>query len=84
MLCVLIRIASMNRLNIQSLCRKSKRLTLSGSNYPCLERISMVPKMFESLRFDCNMQCNTALSLGHVFNTVVQTRLRRCSDSFSP
>ena len=29
-------------------------LTLSGSNYPCLERISMVPKMFEPLRFDCN------------------------------
>ena len=27
-------------------------LTLSGSNYPCLERISMVPKMFEQLRFD--------------------------------
>ena len=24
-----------------------------GSNYPCLERISMVPKMFEPLRFDC-------------------------------
>ena len=30
-------------------------ITLSGSNYPCLERISMVPKMFEPLRFDCNM-----------------------------
>ena len=29
-------------------------LTLSGSNYPCLERISMVPKMFEPLRFDCS------------------------------
>ena len=28
-------------------------LTLSGSNYPCLERISMVPKMFEPLRSDC-------------------------------
>ena len=28
-------------------------LTLSGSNYPCLEWISMVPKMFEPLRFDC-------------------------------
>ena len=28
-------------------------LTVSGSNYPCLERISMVPKMFEPLRFDC-------------------------------
>ena len=30
-------------------------LTLSGSNYPCLERISMVPKMFEPLRFDCKL-----------------------------
>ena len=29
-------------------------LTLSGSNYPCLEQFSMVPKMFEPLRFDCN------------------------------
>ena len=28
-------------------------LTLSGSNYPCLERISMVLKMFEPLMFDC-------------------------------
>ena len=28
-------------------------LTLSGSNYPCLEQLYMVPKMFEPLRFDC-------------------------------
>ena len=28
-------------------------LTLSGSNYPCLEQISMVPKMFELVKFDC-------------------------------
>ena len=28
-------------------------ITLSGSNYPCLEQISMVPKMFEPLRFNC-------------------------------
>ena len=28
-------------------------LTLSGSNYPYLEQISMVPKMFEPLKFDC-------------------------------
>ena len=27
--------------------------TLTGSNYPCLELISMVPKMFEPLKFDC-------------------------------
>ena len=37
-------------------------LTLSGSNYPCLEQISMVPKMFEPLRFDCSLdliRCNS-------------------------
>ena len=28
-------------------------LTLNGSKYLCLERISMVPKIFEPLRFDC-------------------------------
>ena len=28
-------------------------LTLSGSNYPCLEQFSMVLKMFEPLKFDC-------------------------------
>ena len=28
-------------------------LTLSGSNYPCLEQSSKVPKMFKPLRFDC-------------------------------
>ena len=27
-------------------------LTLSGSNYPCLEQISMVQKTFKSLKFD--------------------------------
>ena len=27
--------------------------TLTGSNYPCLELIFMVPKVFEPLRFDC-------------------------------
>ena len=30
-------------------------LTHSGSNYPCLEQFSMVPKMFEPLKFDCTM-----------------------------
>ena len=28
--------------------------TLNGSNYPCLELIFMVPKVFEPLKFDCN------------------------------
>ena len=27
--------------------------TLSGLNYPCLELIFMVPKVFEPLQFDC-------------------------------
>ena len=30
-------------------------LNLTGSNYPSLEQISMVPKMFEPLKFDCTM-----------------------------
>ena len=29
--------------------------TLNGSNYPCLELIFMVPKVFEPLKFDCNI-----------------------------
>ena len=28
--------------------------TLNGSNYPYLELIFMVPKVFEPLKFDCN------------------------------
>ena len=31
--------------------------TLIGSNYPCLELIFMVPKVFEPLKFDCICQC---------------------------
>ena len=27
--------------------------TLTGLNYPCLELILMVPKVFEPLKFDC-------------------------------
>ena len=27
--------------------------TLIGSNYPCLEQVFMVPKVFEPLKFDC-------------------------------
>ena len=42
-------------LNYRYLCPELMPwLTLSGSNYQCLERISMVPKMFEPLRFDCS------------------------------
>ena len=30
--------------------------TLNGSNYPCLELIFMVPKVFEPLKFDCTYE----------------------------
>ena len=61
----------MSTLTIQLLCRKSRTpplnyryllpdlapwLTLSSSNYPCLEQFSMVPKMFEPLKFDCKYE----------------------------
>ena len=29
--------------------------TLTGSSYPCLELISMVPTVLEPLKFDCRM-----------------------------
>ena len=31
----------------------AQRLTLISSNYPCLEHIFIVPKVFEPLKFDC-------------------------------
>ena len=58
----------MSTLNIPLFHRRSKKLpkiiphllpnlapwlTLGGSNYPCLEEVSTVPKMFEPLKFDC-------------------------------
>ena len=33
---------------------------LIGSNYPCLELIFMVPKVFEPLKFDCILTCTKA------------------------
>ena len=30
-------------------------LTLISSNYPCLKHLFMVPKVFEPLKFDCNL-----------------------------
>ena len=53
--------------NIPSFYRKIKQIlimppdlallsTLNGSNYPCLELIFMVPKVFEPLKFDCICQ----------------------------
>ena len=32
--------------------------TLNGSNYPCLELIFLVPKVFEPLKFDCSLHVN--------------------------
>ena len=32
------------------------RLILTSSNYPCLEHIFIVPKMFEPLKFYCNQK----------------------------
>ena len=68
-MCVIIRIASMRRFKWEHtiyLYIKEKRrdtlimppdlvlwLTLISSNYPCLEHIFMVPKVFEPLKFYC-------------------------------
>ena len=54
----------MRTYNMPSYQRKSKDIpikppdmalqsTLIGLNYPCLELIFMVPKVFEPLKFDC-------------------------------
>ena len=37
-------------------------LTISGSNYPCLELFSMVTKIFEPLKFDCIWYCSQQVS----------------------
>ena len=62
--------------NIPSCCRKSKRSlnmlpdlallsTLICSNYPCLELIFLVPKVFEPLKFDCiSLICKLVGKLG--------------------
>ena len=50
--------------NMPSCYKKSKKIlimtpdlalssTIIGSNFPCLELIYMVPKVFEPLKFDC-------------------------------
>ena len=39
-------------------------LTLSGSSYPYLEQISMVPKMFEPLKFDCSRKTRKIVPSG--------------------
>ena len=36
--------------------------TLIGSNYPCLELIFMVPKVFEPLNFDCTFRLRAKIA----------------------
>ena len=40
--------------------------TLIGSNYPCLELIFMIPKVFEPMKFDC-MSYKTSLDFQDCF-----------------
>ena len=48
-------------------------LNFIGSNYPSLEQISMVPKMFEPLNFDCmNSQTHKERKNCHYENTPIQ------------
>ena len=49
MLCILIRIVSSP---FASICDLVLWLTLSDSNYPCPEKISLVQKIFEPLKFE--------------------------------
>ena len=39
---------------------------LTGLNYPCLELIFMVPKVFDPLKFDCSHRDNLEIII-HVF-----------------
>ena len=66
--------------NIPSCYRKSKKIlikppdwallsTLIGSNYPCLELIFMVPKVFEPLKFDC---ITSAIATPNVYAQVIK------------
>ena len=41
--------------------------TLTGSNYPCLEQIFMVPKVFEPSKFNCSYM--SACLSGNAENT---------------
>ena len=65
--------------NIPSCYRKSKNIltkppdlallsTLIGSNYPCLELIFMVPKVFEPLKFDCTKQAPVLRSYMYILS----------------
>ena len=50
-------------------------LTLSGSNYPCLEQISIVTKMLEPLRFDWIYKTYVSWS---IINNIVATSEKLC------
>ena len=41
--------------------------TLIGSNYPCLELILMVPKVFEPLKVYCTFKCHENRGVGGLF-----------------
>ena len=49
--------------------------TLTGSNYPCLELILMVPKVFEPLKFDCT---GRAVALSPASALAAATLLVKC------
>ena len=38
--------------------KKIEKISLVGSNHPCLELIFMVPKVFEPMKFDCTTMKN--------------------------
>ena len=45
--------------------------TLTGSNYPCLELVFIVPKVFEPLKFDCSL--NVRVHVGEIILPVSQS-----------
>ena len=58
--------------------------TLIGSNYPCLELIFMVQKVFEPLKFDCTLTIHRffhmnllQIEIGHRYysNSALESRL---------
>ena len=51
--------------------------TLSGSNYFCLELIFMVPKGFESLKFDCIVQLWRISNKGYHFRRKPEYKYRK-------
>ena len=51
-------------------------LTLIGSNYPCLELLFMVPKVFEPLKFDCTCKCHTVKPTRSINYLFYQHKLR--------